>query len=528
MGDMLYFAEMNFRERKFEVKDKEQQKYFENDSYILSFYGDIWIGETQNKPDLILQEYLAHSQEIVNRLEGLYYLFVYEKRTNQLLVFQDYYTSSEIMYHTQCEGRVFFSNILQTLGQKTNASFQLNDNVLKEFARYGFVPGEETLIKHVYKMKPFHMLLFSEEGFKEKQLDYYFETKTKKEAKERWNEYLTRAISKNCPRNDISMPMSAGFDTNYLLYYFNEIRKTTVNLYTVGGKTGVDESMSVHEIAKHYGRNPLTVCYTAPNCLSSFPEIVWRLGGAVYRRGLFLQYELASMLSKDGHKSLVCGEGADQIMKRPFLEHAANRNFKGKENTYDFLAYIILKKSAIMLNSFDIKGYYPYLNQGFVGISLSLTEENKEDKLFHRGNCKKVMDRAVWRKIHKTGGSTYLHSLFATKEEMDYYLNKIENCPMYHQVFDCFEDKKAQATGTKYLKYVKNFPLYFEKVIARVCSHSMSSFSKKFMQEEKRLQRMMVIIYILLVEELFCSDNTTHYLERGVDELVLKNFIDTL
>ena len=59
---------------------------------------------------------------------------------------------------------------------------------------------------------------------------------------------------------------------------------------------------------------------TDKDTLSTLPDLVWRLEGAVYEVGNFLQYELNRTLAENGVKRIFCGECADQVLHEDYLQ----------------------------------------------------------------------------------------------------------------------------------------------------------------------------------------------------------------
>lgn len=524
----LFFGKLQQRNNDFIISDNPNS-FYETEEYLVSVYGDIIINEKKNDYPAILEYFSRYQNDIVNHMEGLYYLFLYAKKEKQLYIYQDYYTSSEILYYTQLKDTIYFSNHLQTLLIRSNISRTLNQKNCSDFIKYGYVPGAETLLTHVYKIAPFHMLTIHDGKISTQKIPYYFTTKSEKDGKQLWVSSLNRAIALNTPSNNtISLPISGGFDSNYLLYYYNKNLKKKLHLFTVGGNTGIDETENVRKIVKSYGKeqNRLTICYTSKDMLINLPDIIWRLGGSVYERGIFLQYKLASELALSHVQDLVCGECADQVMHEDFY-HTDSQHIplKGKKNPYDFAAYIILKKSGIMLNSFGIKGHYPYLNQHFVETAISVKALNNKTKAFHQQTCHELFPKNISKNIHKNGGATFIHTLFQNDTEIESFIKTIEGSVLYKTIQNSKSpEKKANfiSQGKRILLKFKHAP---QKLIAKIRVQKLNTLTPKYIKTEKRLRKDMVYLYLLVFEELFCFSRFDYYLTHGVESLNIYEFI---
>lgn len=498
----------------------------ETDNYQIAIYGDAFIDQKRNDLPTILAYCIQYHDEIVNHLEGLYYLFLLDKKNKSLSVYQDLFFGAETLYYTKLESIYYFSNTLQTLAQSSGISFTMNNDSRNLFAKFGFVPGANTLVNEVWKIAPRNKLFITAENVAQIPLQYNFTLKNTESAKAEWNDTLAHAIDTFVPDDsNFSMPLSGGYDSNYILHYLHHMKNSEFNLYTIGGHTGMDESSTVRKIAKFYRRHHLITAFTADNMINELPDIVWRLNGSVFERGIFLQYRLGKELYHHHEKYLICGECADQVMDIRFMAdmlQSSVDNCVGKENVYDYAAYIILKKSGIMLNSFDIKGIYPYLNQRFLETAISLGCLNQKRKKFHKVNCEKVLSKTVSKIIHKEGGATSFHSLFSSKASALQFCQKVEASSLYRDIVGQTKilPKNIKQTKFNLLKSILlDLPEYWKVFWGRIESHSIETVFPSYRKTEQRIRNCLIVLYLELFNELFCSPRSKQYIEEG-----LKNF----
>ncbi|MBQ9983853.1 MAG: hypothetical protein IJP29_04620 [Lachnospiraceae bacterium] len=528
------FGQFN-RETKELQLNNDRYSYYEENEIICSVYGDVWIENVCNDYATIIKAYQDYGDDIVNCIEGLYYLVIYDKSANILRIYQDYFTSAETLYYTILDEYLYFTNDMKQMISLPNMERSFNMRASVDFVRYGFVSGEETLLQNIYKLAPFHMLFCEKEHIVQKRLDYRFDILGEEESAKKWVKDLNRAIRMNTPeKNPVTLPLSGGFDSNYIFNYYNRKEKNT-RLFTVGGVDGIDETKMVKKIVNAYGskRNELHLLYTTNDTLKYLPDIIWRLGGVVYQRGIFLQYELAKELQRAGITTLVCGECADQIMHENFLQSGllnGNPNYKGPENPYDFAASIIIKKSAVMLNSFGVKGYYPYMNQRFMQTAMGLAKKNGITKAFHCKMCNQILPDEVRRCLYKNGGATYMHALFATEEEKTLFVNVVENSPFYQELQIMKGVKKTKAEKIRHAvekakEYSKGFA---RRVKGTLGVQSIRTLTPKYIKMESRLRRDMGYFYLMIFRELFCSDRTYMYLQEGIDSFNVYDYLEEL
>lgn len=509
--------------------------YYENEDFICSVYGDMWFEDVRNDYPKLLQAYQLYGDELVNHVEGLYYIILYDKTLELLKIYQDYFTCGETIYYTVVCDNIYFSNDMRQMISLHEVSREFNEAVAADFVKYGYVPGAETLIRDVYKLAPFCMLLCQKEQIIQQRLSYTFDIKDEVEASNNWVKDLNRAIRMNTPKEEsVVLPLSGGFDSNYIFHYYNRT-ETPTRLFTIGGVDGIDETRMVQKIVNIYDaeRNELNLRYTSKDTLQYLPDIIWRLGGLVYQRGIFLQYELAKELNKAGATTLVCGECADQVMHEDFLKSGIlneDTRYRGQANPYDFAAHIIIKKSAIMLNSFGIKGYYPYMNQQFVCTAMGLARKNGTTKEFHRKVCNQILPGKVTRFLFKNGGATDMHALFATKEEKEQFVRMVEGTDLFQTHQSVHGRRLTKAEKLKHIMGRKKE--YSRKLVRKMLGtlgvQSVTTLTPQYQKMEQRLRRDMGYFYLLIFKELFCSENTDYYLKNGVDSFDVQAYMKRL
>lgn len=528
----IIFGTFDMQSKKYLV---ENEKYgvYENENYVAAVYGRIFTDGKANDYDQILKLYEEYGNEIVNHLEGIYFLVVFDRKKEEVMVYRDY-NSAELFYYTVKDDHiVYFSNSLKKLLKESKITREMNDSAKIYLINQGFVPGEQTLLKNVNKIDSFCALQMGG-TVKQIELDYVFDIPSEEEGKEKWVEVLNRSIAMNFQDVEKAcIPISSGYDSNYILYYLNKFTDKDIDMFSVGGSTGVDETGIVAKNIKVYdpGRNQLTVGYTSPDMLQELTDIVWRLEGSAFEHGIFLQYRLASMVAEAGKTVIVCGEGANEVMdinynrssKTPEESFVADRLTK---HPYECLSGIILKKSAVMLNSFGIEGRYPFANQKFMGIAAAVRNLNQTEKLYHRQVCQEVLDERIIKNIIIVGGNTSLRSLFNNSAEVEKFLDFVENSELYKEVQPEIARRREGKEDTK--KDVVKFmsKSFGSRVVAKLKTHKLNDLSPKHLKEAKRLNKDMAYMYVMVFEKLFASDKTDEYLANGIEGIKLKDVID--
>ena len=412
---------------------------------------------------------LGQYQEIER---NVFYDFVnikYDEDKKLLLINQKQFGSGVPLYFIPLDEKVYICDSLIRLKKESGVGFVLNKQMLPYFFYNGFLPGVHTLVKGVYKLPPKKTVEISRNGIHVKDVDTKW-TGTEfaeEELLQRYQAALEAAVAEGvagCGNEEICMAISAGYDSNLLLHTIRKMypdRK--VNTFSVGGIHGIDETGRAEEITKFYRDITFYKAEVSPETLKNLDDIVYRLEGSVYERGIFLQYELAKSLQQKHCMNMICGECADQVFhEKTYTAVPVDTFLYGyKDTPYEMASYVVLRKSAMMLKSFGIKGIYPFLDPEVIQIGYITRKANGDTKEFHKKQCRRMLDQRVLERIEKQGGTTSLAALFEDGYDCK---EKLKNCKFYDPFFRITQKYTPQEAEYDYylsLLYLESFERQF-------------------------------------------------------------------
>ena len=302
-------------------------------------------------------------------------------------------------------------------------------------------------------------------------------------------------------KDNISIALSSGYDTNYILYTLNN-SNFKIDAFSVGGSIGRNEVPDAKKIASMYKNVKFYSKLVNEETLNCYPEIVWILEGAVYESGIFLQYELAKMLNQNNKENIVLGECADQVLNYDFYHPLLEKikkikfcfpreikkkfkglNYKPYKNTYDMASYKIIKKSGIIMNYFYVNPEYPYTRKKFIEISKKVSIKGDKQKKYHKEVINLLLPKAITSILKKIGGATELKTLFVGDISID--------------------NIKEVSKKSKFYKYKKFDDIFYE------------------------IDYYMKILYLELFEKIFLENNQ-RYISKKINDLKLDFFYPEL
>ncbi len=377
---------------------------------------DLWVLNTPPKDiSNVIGEQILNNQPL--NIDDMYLALVYDHREKSLFISSDITTSPLNFYYTQKEQKIYFSTSLKYVVKESKIERVLNLDAAKAFLVNGYIVGKETLIQNVYKLE-FANDLKLEIGkctLVPKKHQPQPEKRPGK-ARKKLIPTIQESILKNAGlESDVFMPLSNGYDSNLILNTVLTNNATRVHAITVGGRNGSDETEAVKQNVENIQALELHTVMIDETYFEFLPDIVWRLDGCVYESGVFLQYALAKKAKEIGATYLLCGEGSDEVQNK-YYRGSIRRVFAGEASpdkkyfTYSdpFIGtnLMIMKKSAVMLNSFGIEGRYPFKGTAFSEVAMACSKYNGTGKKLYKKMCNRLFPKEITERIKTRGGTT--------------------------------------------------------------------------------------------------------------------------
>ena len=414
----------------------------------------------KNFIDDFVNNYKRVGVQCVNNLNEMFLAVVCDERNGEIHIFSDITTSQWNMYYVYHDNKIYYSTSMKELLIISNIDRRMNIRAAKAFIANGYVFGEETLIHAVYKLK-FGCEITTKNGLVIQakysyELDIIPTRKAKKELLSVMRESIVNCIEED---GDIFMPLSGGYDSNFILDTVRINTNRKINAYTIGSDTGKSEIDTVKKNIKYLSNIEHHIEYVDTTYFEYIADIVWRLDGCVFESGVFLQYALAKSASMSGAKYMLCGEGSDEVQSMYYYESLSRVLRIGVDDNENIYIYsdpfigtnmLILKKSSIMLDSFGIKGKYPFKTKKIEEVSNGVARLNKTNKKYYKRLLSNELNPNILSNLKTTGGTTKLSSAINAEQiaSLKKYLSQAEII----KIIDNEEDMVFTTNRTKKLR----------------------------------------------------------------------------
>jgi asparagine synthase (glutamine-hydrolysing) len=273
---------------------------------------------TKCDTEAIVLGYKEWGDEVLNHLNGMFGLAIWDTRRKRLLVARDPFGIKPIYYRID-RGSVFFGSEIRPVIATTTEKPEVDPVSLNLFLRYRFTPSPRTVFKGVQKLAPGTKLVF-EKGQFHSQLWYQFKPVpfapmiSENEAREELLQLYKRSVKRHLLSDvPVGLLLSGGIDSALLLALMNLYGKSW-RTYTVGyGESFTDDELvDAAETAAELSSQHTAVLLNRQTFEETLPRIVACMEEPVATPSIVPMYFVCERARKDVKVALV-GQGPDEL-----------------------------------------------------------------------------------------------------------------------------------------------------------------------------------------------------------------------
>ncbi len=431
--------------------------------------------KTQTDTEVIVHLYEEVGEKCVEHLRGMFAFAVWDDFKQALFLARDRVGIKPLYYWLSDRALVFASEIKALLADR-DVTAELAPEMIDRFLTFYYVPGEETLLRNVFKLAPGFCMTVKDGRVKIKQY-WDLEFKPKERAVEDAESEML-ALLDECVRmhmvSDVPVGflLSGGVDSTAMLGM--AVGKTGKHLssFTLGFSAPglADERPYARLAAKTYGSSHYEMTITAREFADFVPNFAWYMEEPVCEPQAIALYYV-TRLAKDYVKVLISGEGGDEA----FAGYPIYRNVVWLERLKTALGPLNSLVAALLpainqwKHSHKIEKYAPLFRQHFPSYYFSRTSSpsryfNLYNPDFYSENFSKYVDRgfsqeAVQRYMQGKGKGLVNTMLYAdTKTSLpDDLLLKADKMTMANSI-----ELRVPFLDHKFLEFAAGLPENFK------------------------------------------------------------------
>ena len=328
-GEGYYIdEEIALAHRRLSIIDLEtgnQPMYNENQNLVIVYNGEIYnfielrdileekghIFKTQSDTEVLVHGFEEWKYELPKHLRGMFAFAIYDKNIKELFLARDNFGIKPLYYYKTNETFMFASEIKAFLDVE-DFKKELNENILKAYLEFSFVPTNETFFKGVHRLDAGSYLIYKDNNItinKYFKLDFKENHKTFEEAVESIKTVMKESVEKHLLSDvEVGSFLSSGIDSSYIVSLAKP-NKT----YTVGyDLEKYDEIKYAKELAEKLEINNTSKIITKEEYLENLEKIMYYLDEPTSDPAAISLYFVAKLASQDV-KVVLSGEGADEF-----------------------------------------------------------------------------------------------------------------------------------------------------------------------------------------------------------------------
>ncbi len=272
--------------------------------------------KTRTDTEVIVHLYEEFGEDCVKRLRGMFAFAIWDKRDESLFLARDRVGIKPLYYWLSDKCLIFASEIKAILVDP-QVQVEVVPKMIDRFLTFYFVPGEETLLKNIYKLAPgSHMLIRDGRATVKQYWDLRFNPT---ECSLRAAETKLLTLLDECVRmhmiSDVPVGflLSGGVDSTAMLGM--AVGKTDQHLssFTLGFSAPglADERPYARLAARRYGSEHHEMTISAQEFADFLPKFAWYMEEPVCEPQAVALYYV-TRLAKQFVKVLISGEGGDE------------------------------------------------------------------------------------------------------------------------------------------------------------------------------------------------------------------------
>jgi asparagine synthase (glutamine-hydrolysing) len=274
--------------------------------------------QTNSDTEVIIHGYKQWGDEVLNRLNGMFGLAIWDVREKRLVLARDAF-GIKLLYYRIAGGSLYFGSEMRAIRATMPDKAEIDPNSLNLFLRYRFTPSPFTILKDFHKLAPGTKLVaqngsYTVSRWYQSAPTPFAPTKSAEEAKEEllalYKQAVRRQLISDVP---VGLLLSGGIDSGLLLGLMN-LSGSAWPTYTVGyGSSYADDELADGaETARILGSNHTSVRITRAIFEQALPKIVAALEEPIAASSIVPMYFVCERARQDVKVALV-GQGPDEL-----------------------------------------------------------------------------------------------------------------------------------------------------------------------------------------------------------------------
>jgi asparagine synthase (glutamine-hydrolysing) len=276
---------------------------------------------TASDTEVILEAYLAWGEDCLPRLNGMFALALYDAREARVLLARDAAGEKPLFYRHD-RGMLAFASELKALLADPACPRELDVEGLEYYLAFGYIPGEQCLLRGMHKLPPGHALAFDVRSGKLRRWAYWSLPEhaagagelSDDEALEELERLLTDSVRLRLIADvPVGIMLSGGVDSSLVAALASRVSSQPVKTFTISfpGHGAFDEAPYARAVARHFNTEHVELA-AEPATVDLLPELARQYDEPIADSSMVPTYLVSKLIRREATVALG-GDGGDEL-----------------------------------------------------------------------------------------------------------------------------------------------------------------------------------------------------------------------
>ena len=371
------------------------------DDILIVFNGEIYnykellkdenlICTTTSDTEVILRLYIKYKEDLLKKIDGAFSFCIYDIKNETHFIARDRYGKKPLYYYHK-DGKFIFSSMITPIIKLIEYTPKLNKIALSQYLQY-FVPlAPNTFYQNINKLEASTYMIYKNNTlFTKKYYKIKINTSIKKKdiAVKNIEDILINSIDKRIHSDvKIGTLLSGGLDSSLISSIYAKLSSKPIDTFSIGYESHKKHCELKYSdlMAKDIKSNHTRIVLNKSDYLNSIDDVNNALEEPHGDPASIPLYHLTKLINKANIKSVLSGEGADELFLG-YDSYAKNLDFYNFKKTLDsnqinFLKHNIL--SSLPSNTKELDYFKRILNNTPIYSSFGkIFSQIEKEKLF--------------------------------------------------------------------------------------------------------------------------------------------------
>ncbi|MDX1524357.1 MAG: asparagine synthase (glutamine-hydrolyzing), partial [Anaerolineae bacterium] len=236
---------------------------------------------TQTDTEVILHLYEEFGLDCVQHLNGIFAFAIWDKSQQEVILARDR-LGIKPLYYTEMGNQLIFGSEMKVILAHPGVTRDVDLISLNEYLSFEYVPTPRTILRHIYRLEPGHVLRYNSHGLQRRSYWNISLARSESRPPVNWRDYaagLYQTLQQSVRQELVSdvpvgVLLSGGIDSSAVAALMVEQYPGTVSSFSIGfEETSFDESKYARLVAKHLGTAHHELILTSKMAAEMAPSI---------------------------------------------------------------------------------------------------------------------------------------------------------------------------------------------------------------------------------------------------------------